>query len=978
MLTVSKGDNGARVGDHGSMAAGFRSVLVGRAGELAALRAAAQRARAGESVTVVVEGEPGIGKSRLVLELADDLGPGWATVTGHGIDLAEGAVPYGVAAELIQALVRLLGDEHTRQLLGPNAVGLGPLVPPALHGTDGSLDRLAVYPACRALVEGAARQHALCLIVEDLHWADVASVDLLTYLAKTVADVAVLLVVTTRPVRREGRHVARQVAELTRRPVGQHLWLGPLDRAAVEQQTAALLGRPPDAETLARVHRLGDGVPLYVEELVNGPATTGDTALDRLNLTLRLEGMDATTRRVLDAAAVGDGRLTTARLAAVTRLDRRVVADALGDAVRAGVMEPSDGAQSVRFHHALLREAVVQALFPDDRQAWHRAWAEELHDDLVAAAHHWYEAGEAERALPGAVRAGEKALALSAPFEAALHYRRVLDLWWVVDDPEQLAGVSRRFALTRGTNAVALTADWAAVAALAEREVSRTVPADLVITMWGRLVRARVLRDAGVAYQLAVAPEEIDETVEMLCEAPLEDDLVVSSLSFLAHTTYQTSSHTFAQIVDRIDKAQLQREGPEAEPEWSLSLQAERAQRDGDPNRAIELARTRLSRLSRRSLRGSIQFARATAELGWFLQATGEYRAAAVAAEEALRMLQGKAAGGLGWIFAVNQVASIWFALGEWDRCRELAIPQLDPPTTDGSISDAAALLMDIDVARGDLAEAERHAEIAFGCVSPTTSALPALYAAPRIAAVGLTLAQGRVGRAWQQLLELLQMPTLGQASGITYQAVLLAARLAGDHPGSAPQGWLEAVRAAAERLPSQGRLGEAWGAELDALSARVGGLDNAASWERAVNAWDDIEHVPHTAKCRLDLARRHLQDRRSEDAAGQLRLVLKTAEHLGAAPLADQAKCLALAGRLRLDVARPEAHANGLSPLTARETEVLRQVAQGQTNAQIGSALFMSPKTVSVHVSRIIAKLGVANRTEATRVALRSGLLEE
>ena len=114
-----------------------------------------------------------------------------------------------------------------------------------------------------------------------------------------------------------------------------------------------------------------------------------------------------------------------------------------------------------------------------------------------------------------------------------------------------------------------------------------------------------MLRDAGVAYQLAVAPEEIDETVEMLCEAPLEDDLVVSSLSFLAHTTYQTSSHTFAQIVDRIDKAQLQREGPEAEPEWSLSLQAERAQRDGDPNRAIELARTRLSRLSRRSLRGS-------------------------------------------------------------------------------------------------------------------------------------------------------------------------------------------------------------------------------------------------------------------------------------------------------------------------------------------------------------------------------------
>jgi DNA-binding CsgD family transcriptional regulator len=926
----------------------------------------------------VVEGEPGIGKSRLVLELAAGLGPGWVAMTGHGIDLAEGAVPYGVAAELVQALVHLLGDEHIRQLLGPHAAGLGPLVPPALHGTDGSLDRLAVYPACRALVEGAARQHALCLIVEDLHWADVASVDLLTYLAKTVADVAVLLVVTTRPLRREGRHVARQVAELTRRPVGHHLWLGPLDRAAVEQQTAALLGRPPDTETLARVHRLGDGVPLYVEELVNGPATTGDTALDRLNLTLRLERMNATTRRVLDAAAVGDGRLTTARLTAVTQLDGRAVTDALGDAVRAGVMDPSDGAQSVRFHHALLREAVLQDLFPDDRRAWHLAWAEELKDDLVAAAHHWYEAGEAERALHAAVRAGEQALALSAPFEAAVHYRRVLDLWWVVDDPERLAGVSRRFALTRGSIAVALTADWAAVAALAEREVSRTVPADPVITMWGRLVRARVLRDAGVAHQLAVAPEEIDETVEMLCEQPLEDDLVVSSLSFLGHTTYQTSSRTFAQIVDRIDKAQWQREGADAEPEWSLSLQGERALRDGDANRAIELARTRLARLSRRSLRGSIQFARATAELGWFLQATGEYRAAAVAAHEALRMLQGKAAGGLGWMFAVAQVAPIWFALGEWDRCRELAIPLLDPPTADGSISKAAALLMDVAVARGDLAEAQRHADIAFGCVSPTTSALPDLYAAPRVAAVGLTVARGHVGRAQQQLLELLQMPTLMQASWINYQAVLLAARLAGDHPGSVPEGWLDAVDTAAELVPSQGRLGEAWGAELDALSARVGGIDTAASWERAVNAWDDIEHVPHTAKCRLDLARRHLQDQRPEDAAGQLRLVLKTAEHLGAAPLADQARSLALAGRLRLDVAHTEAPAKGLSPLTGRETEVLRLVAQGQTNAQIGSALFMSPKTVSVHVSRIIAKLGVANRTEATTVALRSGLIGE
>ena len=178
--------------------------------------------------------------------------------------------------------------------------------------------------------------------------------------------------------------------------------------------------------------------------------------------------------------------------------------------------------------------------------------------------------------------------------------------------------------------------------------------------------------------------------------------------------------------------------------------------------------------------------------------------------------------------------------------------------------------------------------------------------------------------------------------------------------------------------MPSQGRLGEAWAAELDALTTRVGGLDTAARWERAVHAWDDIEHVPYTAKCRLDLAHRHLQDQRPEDAAGQLRLVLKTAEHLGAAPLADQARSLALAGRLRLDVTPPQAPAEGPSPLTARETEVLRHVAQGQTNAQIGSALFMSPKTVSVHVSRIIAKLGVANRTEATRVALRSGLIGE
>lgn len=182
--------------------------------------------------------------------------------------------------------------------------------------------------------------------------------------------------------------------------------------------------------------------------------------------------------------------------------------------------------------------------------------------------------------------------------------------------------------------------------------------------------------------------------------------------------------------------------------------------------------------------------------------------------------------------------------------------------------------------------------------------------------------------------------------------------------------------RAAESALDQDTPLDVPFSLTVKAHLARARGDDDSRAWRSAVDSWSRLGAPYRAAENTLSLAQALVQEGDRDGAAHVLGPALETAESLGARPLADGMRSLAARARLRLPGSEMVRH-GGTGPLTAREHEVLQLLAEGMTNDQIGLALFMSPRTASVHVSRILVKLGASNRTEVSAIAHRRGLLD-
>jgi DNA-binding NarL/FixJ family response regulator len=204
-------------------------------------------------------------------------------------------------------------------------------------------------------------------------------------------------------------------------------------------------------------------------------------------------------------------------------------------------------------------------------------------------------------------------------------------------------------------------------------------------------------------------------------------------------------------------------------------------------------------------------------------------------------------------------------------------------------------------------------------------------------------------------------------------EELVLSGRLAW-RGGDADEAYADLVRRTADGRLTSGRLDRSWGTEIDAHLLRAADKDTAAAWVTASASWQELGVPYRASECRVRLAEMLLTDGDREGAARHLATAVSTAEQLNAQPLADEARTLAARGRVALPGA---ARATSRGGLTDREFEVLQLLATGSTNDQIARALFMSPKTASVHVSHIIAKLDATNRTEVASIAHRRGLLD-
>ncbi|WP_224392259.1 AAA family ATPase [Pseudonocardia sp. ICBG1293] len=366
-------------GAHGTGATGpGTDELVGRAGELAALLRDLDAARGGNARAVLLAGDAGIGKSRLATALGRAAaGAGVQVVVGRCLDAGGSALPYLPFSEVLAALA------HAGTPLRPVLHGLLPGAEEAPRPTagDGDSGRLQVFDAVAGAVRDAAAGAPLLVVLEDLHWADRSTRELLAFLLARLGSQRLLVLGTYRSDDLHRRHPLRaSLAELVRLPSVRRVELGPLspDAALALVRARAATGGVDEA-TLRRIAARSEGNAFYAEELVAAGSDGLPGGLADVLLT-RLDRLGGPARAVLRIASLAERSISHDLLREASELSGADLDAGLREAVSHHLLvpDPAPGTESYAFRHALLREAVHDDLLPGERVRLHARLTELL------------------------------------------------------------------------------------------------------------------------------------------------------------------------------------------------------------------------------------------------------------------------------------------------------------------------------------------------------------------------------------------------------------------------------------------------------------------------------------------------------------------------------------------------------------------------------------------------------------------------
>ncbi len=453
-----------------------RGTLVGRAAELEQMEKLLGDAEARQPVVLLVSGDAGVGKTRLLTELAGRAAArGFTVLSGRCAELAD-SVPYLPLADALRSatsgplaealatrpvLARLLPDQEiTRQ-------------PGDLPG----LAQHQLFGAVLGMLSELAGANPVLLVLEDLHWADRSTRDLVTFLSRVLRDERIALAVSYRTDDMHRAHPLRPVVgELQRLPSVTAIEVRPLDPAAMAEHLTQLAGGATTA--IDEVIERAEGNAYFAEELLESRSAGGElpTGLADL-LVARIVHLSPTTQQVLRAAAVTGRRIDDELVMRASGLATADYEGAVREAVARQLLVP-DSAGGLAFRHALLREAIYNDLLPGERTRLHARLAELLSDERRLAevpgtaaelALHCLASHDVPGAFAASVQAGAEAWRLAAPAEAVRHFDEALSLWDRVPDPEKLSGMSRgRLAFKS-----ALSAGDAGQVALAVKQLRR-------------------------------------------------------------------------------------------------------------------------------------------------------------------------------------------------------------------------------------------------------------------------------------------------------------------------------------------------------------------------------------------------------------------------------------------------------------------------------------------------------------------------
>ena len=965
--------------------------LVGRERQLADLRAAHATACAGEPVTVLVGGEAGIGKTRLTEEfVAEAVAGGARAVAGQSVPLDGEGPAFAPLVGALRGLHAEFGAQRLLELAGPGGDALAGLVPelgvPPEQGPEG---RGRLYEVVTSLFERVAAERPLVVVLEDLQWADSPTRDLLRFLVRGVRDAQLTVLVTYRSDELHRGHPLRPLlAELDRLRQVRRVDLPRLDADEVVLQLRELLGRPPERSHADRVVRRSEGIPFFVEELAHADGCGELPGSLRDLLLVRVEPLSEDTQRLLRLMSAAGNRVDHSVLEIVADEQSGPLETALREAVSAGVIVvEGDG---YAFRHALLREALHDDMLPGEHARMHARYAQalEAHPELMPntptaaeVAHHWYSAHDVERAFAWSLTAAAELVRGYAHATAQQLLERALELWDQVAEPERVAGSDRLDLLNRAATEAYAAGEFERTLALVKeglRLVDRS--ADPVRAGWllARLgqVRNRLGRPGGV--------EALAEARELIPAEPSPQR--AEALDWLAtRLMLEWRFDEFLEVADEAERVGtvlgLDRIVASARitrgTAWGLM---------GDVERAL----AELRRAGPTAAAEPDQLHRYFVNLSDCYTLVGRYRDAVDVATEGYEHARGRGRKRTSGVALAGNAAEPMLALGDWDRAERMIARGLDlvpPPHHERHMIGLRAWL---DLWRGDVdaavAAVERlRAGMSRRVVLPQDSRLVARLDAE------VALARGDAGRAWAAVTgETGEIGETGETgeTGEHVRAVVpgydlplafagaqaLGARLRAADDTDAARADSEWLRAFVARSAA-GWPVVIWTALVDAELAGDGGTDVAA-WEAALAALRAAEGPVHLVPyAGYRLGRALVEAGHRDRALDTLRQAAAAADALGASLFRDRIGAFSRQTHLPLVAGVPTPA--GPSGLTMREHEVLRLVAAGRSNREIGEELFISAKTASVHVSNILAKLGVSGRGEAAAIAHRDGLLD-
>lgn len=950
-----------------------RRAVVGRDAELRRLEDELARSAAGLRL-VLVGGEQGVGKTALVDTFTASAEASADVVVVHGFCLpvhGEG-LPFAPIVGTLQGIESRFGADRMRAWAGGGGSALTALLP---HLDDpappSAMTSLQLFDAVARVWRGAAATGRLVVVMEDLHWADESSRALLQFLVRALSDCPVLVIGTFRSDELDRRHPLRAfTADVGRLPATVRVELPRLDRGGVAAMLTSLAGAPPTAEVLdSVVHRSG-GVPFYVEELARPGAADALPEAVRDVVGARVHAISPAAQEIVRAIAVGGLRVPHTLLRAVVGGAEGDADTVLREAVDAGVLVVDGDAYA--FRHALFAEAAGADLLPGERARLHAAYGEALEGRpggspeptavaWHAAALHWSAAGDAARAFRAALafaRSGSVARA-----EVHQMYERVIDLWDRVgaDEAPALAG-PRTAVLTDAAQAATDAGEWDRALELLGAALDATDDDDLRGRIDRLIMRSQLLSDMllpGPERDAAAAGEALEGVPDETFRAQTWGRLARLTLHLgedarpLAHAAAAAAAEIGEPLVEANARITLG---------TAMTLEG-----DGDAG---------LAELDRAAL---LPFDDVGTRLRFYVNAsdachlTGRFQRGVETALVGLAFSREHGIERSFGAYVAGNAAESLLATGDWGRARELleAARALDPP---GSLEAHVQLLLAwLQLWQGRTDEPEAILEQQRP--SLVQGRQPQFVIQAMRVDAELAVLTGRPERAWRYVLEFAERPRrFDVPRRYPFLATAAAAAAALDRTDPAGRGAL--VGRLLDATP-RCAIRPVW-----AQIVRAELADTADGWARAAEAVRAPAHPegPEAPAHLLPYARLRQAERMAADgeraAVGPvLEEAAAGAGALGASLVSDRAEALAV----RLGLARTELPDGGspLASLTSRELEVLRLVAEGRSNGQIATQLFISPKTASVHVSNILAKLGVTGRGEAAALAHRAGLID-